>query len=448
MVILMGYTRKEASSRFSVLCILMPKKGDDRMSAPVDYKTDTEAMVTPAVEEGGKKPPTATGGGKKRWRWFALIALIILIVGGSVGYLTYYLHTTLPANAATMTITPTSQHLTSTYIITAVTKNPDAAQLQIGARQMSSTMTKSVTVKATGHGHQDATYAKGILTFSDLSAPLPVGGYRLAGASGVVVQFWIGVSLPTSVHLHVLAQAQHAGASGNIPAYDIDGQYGTGNVTFYVQNPEPFTDGQDASDYTYVQASDISAPAAGMVNQLTTDTQNAVKKQIQAQEQPVGNIQVTSKTSTNHQVNDKASVVTVTVTATAKGEMYKPSDAQALAMKTLQSDAATKLGSNYVLVGTTIAAPPTIQSIGNDGTITLTVKTEGMWVYHFSNAQLNNMAQSIAGKTQDDALAILSKEQGVNTASIATSGGWGTALPTTPGNISFNVQAVPGIKAT
>jgi hypothetical protein len=418
------------------------------MSTPVDYKTDTATMLTPAVEEGGKKPPSAKGGGKKRWRWFALIALIILIVGGSVGYLTCYLHTTFPAHAATVTITPTSQHLTSTYTITAVTKNPNAAQLQIGARQLSSTMTKSVTVKANGQGHQDATNATGMLTFSDLSAPLPVGGYRLSGANGVVVHFWIGVSLPATVHLNVEAQAENAGASGNIPAYDIDGQYSTGDVTFYVQNAEPFTGGQDASDYTYVQASDISAPAAALVNQLTTDTQNAVQKQIQAQEQLVGNIQVTSKISSNHKANDKASDVTVTVTVTAKGEVYKPSDAQSLAMKTLQSGAVTKLGSDYILAGTTIAAPQTIQSIGNDGTITMTVKTEGIWVYHFSDAQMSSMAQTIAGKTQDDALTILSKEQGVNKTSIATSGSWGTALPTAPANITFNVQTVPGLKAT
>ena len=418
------------------------------MSTPIEYKTDSEVVLTPAVEEGGMKPPTAKGEGKKRWRWFALIALIILVVGGSAGYLTYYLHTTLPASAATVTITPTSQHLTSTYTITAVTKNPNAAQLQIGARQLSSTMTKSVTVKATGQGHQDATYATGSLTFSDLSGPLPAGWYKMAGTSGVAIQFRIPASIPAGVHLTVESQATDAGASGNIPAYDIDGQYTVDNVAFYVQNTEAFSGGQDASDYTYVQANDIGVPTAAFINQLTTDTQNAFKKQVQTQEQLAGNIQVTSKISTDHQANDKASDVTVNVTVIAKGEAYKPSDAQSLAMNTLKSDALTKLGSSYTLVGTTIAAPPTIQSSGNDGTITMTVKTEGIWVYHFSDAQLSSMAKTIAGKTQNDALAILSKEPGVRKVGVATSGSWGTALPTAPTNITFNMQTVPGLKAT
>ena len=418
------------------------------MSTSIDYRTDSEAMLTPVVEEGGMKPPTAKGGGKKRWRWFALIALIILVTGGSAGYLTYYLHTTLPASAATVTITPTNQHLTSTYTITAVTKNPNTAQLQIGVRQLSSTMTQSVTVKATGQGHQDVTRAKGQLKITPIQGTVSIGLNYLPSRSGVQIDFY--VASPITSETTVDAFAEIAGTSGNIPAYDVDSQFASndGSSIIYAQNPEPFTGGLDATDYTYVQANDIGAPSGLLINQLTTKTQDAVNKQIQAQDQLIGNIQVTSKTSTDHQANDKASNVTITVTVTAKGEVYKPSDAQSLAMNTLKSDAVTRPGSGYTLVGTTIAAPPTIQSIGNDGTTSMTVKTEGIWVYHFSDAQLSSMAQTIAGKTQNDALAILSKEPGVSKASVATSGSWGTALPTAPANITFNVQTVTGLKAT
>ena len=107
----------------------------------------------------------------------------------------------------------------------------------------------------------------------------------MAGTSGVVIRFRIPAPIPAGVHLTVEAQATDAGASGNIPAYDIDGQYTVDNVAFYVQNPEAFSGGQDASDYTYVQANDIGAPSALLINQLTTKTQDAVNKQIQAQDQ-------------------------------------------------------------------------------------------------------------------------------------------------------------------
>lgn len=420
------------------------------MATMTDNRTDREAVLAPTLEEGGKKPPTAGGGGKKprRWRWFALIALIILIVGGGAGILVPYLHTTLAADAATVTITPMSQHLASTYTITAVTTKPNASQQQVGARLLSSTMTKSVTVKATGIGHQDATTATGVISFSSMSGTLPKGGYRISGKSGEVIQFTLSTPLTPDKHWFVLCEAQNPGPSGNIPAYDIDGSYGYGDVTFYAQNEEPFTGGQDAFDYTFVQQSDISAPATELMNQLTSDTKSAVQKQIQVQEQLIGDMQVIPKTSANHQADDRASDVTVSVSVTTKAEVYKPQEAQSLAMKLLKSDAIARFGADYTLAGAIVAAPPTVQTIGNDGIVTLKVKTEGVWAYHLSAAQLHSMAQAIAGKTQADALTLLRKQQGVNKISISTSGGWGTALPTAPGNITLKVQAVPGLKAT
>jgi hypothetical protein len=207
------------------------------MPTTSDYRTDTEAALAPAVE-GGKKP--------WRWRWFALIALIILIVGGSAGFLVPYLHTTLSASAATVTVTPTSKHLTSTYTITAVTTKPSAAQKQVGARLLTSTMTKSVTVKATGKGHQDATRATGMLYITSLSGDFPAGWYRVTSNSGVVIMFRVPTSIPARIgSLTVEVQAEPFGPSGNIPAYDIDGQYSVSDVTFYMQNPQPFTGGQD-----------------------------------------------------------------------------------------------------------------------------------------------------------------------------------------------------------
>ena len=315
---------------------------------------------------------------------------------------------------------------------------------------MTSTMTKSVTVKATGKGHQDATRATGMLYITSLSGDFPAGWYKAAGNSGVVIMFRVPTSIPARIgSLTVEAQAEPFGPSGNIPAYDIDGQYSVSDVTFYMQNTQPFTGGQDAFDYTYVTPTDINVPLASLRNQLTSDMQNAVRKQIQAQEQLTGDIQITSNINTNHQANDRANDVTVTVSVTAKAEVYKPVEAQSIAMNLLINDAAARLGANYTLAGETIAdSPTTVETIGKNSTVTLKVKAEGVWFYHFSAAQLHSMAQAIAGKTQSDTLTLLGKQQGVNKISIATSGGWGTALPITPGNITFNVQAVPGLKAT
>src|SRR6266568_403805 len=67
----------------------------------------------------------------RRWRLFALIALIILLVGGSATFLISWLPGVLPAAAATVTVTPASQHLTKTYTLYAVTGTPDASQHQV-----------------------------------------------------------------------------------------------------------------------------------------------------------------------------------------------------------------------------------------------------------------------------------------------------------------------------
>ena len=94
----------------------------------------------------------------KRWRLIALLALIVLLVGGSTPFFVSWLSSILPAATATVTVTPASQHLNKTYAIDAITGNPDASLHQVQARVLTvTTNVKSKTVKATGRGHQERT---------------------------------------------------------------------------------------------------------------------------------------------------------------------------------------------------------------------------------------------------------------------------------------------------
>ena len=149
----------------------------------------------------------------------------------------------------------------------------------------------------------------------------------------------------------------------------------------------------------------------------------------------------------NHKANDRVGNVTVVVSVTGKAEVYKPQEVQAMAVQLHKIDTATRLGADYVLAGDVVAAPPVVQSTLDNGNVSFLVKTEGVWVYHFSDAQLQSMAKAIAGKTQTDAMTLLAKQKGVQKNSLTTSGGWGTALPTTPGDIKFKVVNVPGLQA-
>jgi hypothetical protein len=245
------------------------------------------------------------------------------------------------------------------------------------------------------------------------------------------------------------AWAENAGSRGNIPAYDIDHLYNMVNdpsIVYYLQNTQAFSGGQDA--YTFVQQSDIDDATNDLQTQLTNDAQTAVQKQIQGDEQTIGGISCNSKTSANHRANDKAADVTVKVSVTCKAEVYSPQEIQSMAAALLKSDATTQLGGDYLLVDYVLTGTPTLLTTGNDGTASFSVKAEGIWVFQFNDARKQQVAHSITGKSQADTKAFLLKQPGIRKVSIVTSGGWGSALPTSPHAIKFIVVNVPGLQAT
>jgi len=383
----------------------------------------------------------------------ALIALIILLVGVSAPFLISWAVSVLPGATATVTITPASQHLTKTYTISAVTGTPDASQHQVQARVLSfTTKAQSKTVKATGQGHQDATWATGTLTFSGATGTEDIpAGTTIAGGSGVTVSLLTDASISPGNTITIKAQAVNAGSGGNIGAYDIDGWYdwsGNPNIAVYVQNTSAFTGGQDASDYTFVQQSDIDGASTPLVDQLTSAAQSAVQQQVHANEQFASPPECTPTIKANHNANDRATDVTVTATVTCKGEVYDAQAAQSMASDLLRSDATSQLGDHYALVGSTVIGTPQVVTTDQSGVVTLNVSAEGVWVYQFSDTQKQQMAQLIAGKPLTDARDLLDKQEGVKKVILTTDGGWGSALPTSPSDIKFNLLAVTGLQAT
>ena len=389
----------------------------------------------------------------RRWRLFALIALIILLVGGSAPLLISWAVSVLPGATATVTVTPMSQHLTRVYAIDAVTGTPKAFQHQVQARLLSfTTKALSKTVKATGQGHQDATWATGPLTFSGATGTEDIpAGTTIAGGSGVTVSFLTDASISPGNTITIKAQVVNVGSGGNIGAYDIDGTYswnGNSNITVYVQNTSAFIGGQDAYDYTYVQQSDIDGAATPLVNQLTSTAQSAVQQQVLANEQFASAPDCTPTVKSNHKANDRVSDVTVTVTDICKGEVYDEHAAQLMAADLLISDATDQLGAQYVLAGYTVIGTPQVVTTDQSGVVTMNVSAEGVWAYQFSDTQIQTFAQLIGGKPLADAQALLRKQPGVKKVSITTAGGWGSALPTSPNDIKFAVVPVQGLQET
>jgi len=386
----------------------------------------------------------------RRWRLFALIALIIL-VGGSASFLISWVISVLPASAASVTITPASQHLTRVSGIFAVTGTPDASQHQIQARVLSfTTPAQSKTVKVTGQGHQDQAGATGKVTISPRTGTVPAGNLRIPSNSGVYVI--INVTSPLSSGSQTFdAWAENVGSGGNIPAYDIDHLYQMVNdpsITFYLQNMQAFTGGQDTLDYTFVQQSDIDDAATPLVSQLTSDAQAAVQQQVRANEQFASPPDCTPNIKANHKADDRVSDVTVTVTVTCKGVVYDEQAARSMASDLLKSDAVSQLGDYYILAGDTVIGTLQVATTTETDTVILNVTADGMWVYQFSDSQKQHMAQLIAGKPLADAQALLLKQEGVSKVTLTTAGGWGSAMPTSPSDIKFTSVPVPGLQAT
>lgn len=406
---------------------------------------------TPPPQQGKPPPEGRRWQMPRRWRLFALIALIILLVGVGASFLISWTVSVLPGATATVTMTPASQHLTRVYGIFAVTGTPDASQHQVQARVLSHTAkAPSKTVKVTGKGHQEATVAKGKVTISPSTGTVPASNLRVPSNSGVNVLVDVTNSISSGSQTFD-AWAENAGSGGNIPAYDLDGSYhlvSDPNVNFYIQNTQAFTGGQDAHDYTFVQQSDIDSVATPLVSQLTSDAQAALQRQVRANEQFASTPECIPNIKTNHKANDRVSDVTVTVTVTCKGEVFDEQAARSMASDLLKSNATSQLSDHYALVGDTVIRTPQVATTTETGTITLNVSAEGIWVYQFSEAQKQTFGQLVAGKPLTDARDLLLKQEGVSKVTLTTDGGWGSALPESPNDIEFNMLVVPGLKTT
>jgi serine/threonine protein kinase len=404
-------------------------------------------------------PPPPSGARQQKLREFMakrgkLLAIILLIV--LIPPLIFYGLTILPASAATLTITPISKRLTQTYAITAVNGTPNSALYQAPGYLITfTTPAKTKTVPVSGRGHQNATAAKGILTFSQVGQNSNIQtGQTLTGFDGIQIITDQAFSINVGQTVDVPAHAVNAGSCCNIGAFDINYQADVIDVltrqtvtTVFVANKQPFKGGQNAFNYNFVKQSDIDGVANSFVDQLTKDAQAGVEKQVKPNQQPATDMQCKPNVKPNHKVNDRVDIVTVNVTVTCSREYFVPQEVQNVALYAFQNDAQTQFGSNYILSGNAVINAPTTGAQLSDGNATFQVKVDGIWYYHFSDSQQQQIIQNILGKSQSNANNVLTHTPGVSKAVIATSGGIGWALPTSPPSIKFVAVNIPGLQA-
>jgi VCBS repeat-containing protein len=148
----------------------------------------------------------------------------------------------------------------------------------------------------------------------------------------------------------------------------------------------------------------------------------------------------TNKLSSDHNAGDKASSVKVTVVATCTGEVYDRQGAEKVAADLLKQEEVQNFSASYALVGTIATVVVKVTVVNADkGTVSLQVKARGLWVYQFDATQKQRLTKLIVGKTAQDAIKVLKKQDGVS--KIQISGDVGT-LPTDPTKIIIKIGSV------
>ena len=372
------------------------------------------------------------------------------------------------AQSAQITITPASQQIQLQQTYTGVTGTPDSHQNQVQARQL--TATSSVTssaIAATGHGHVNATYAYGTVvgclpsTYNvagpiTISAGTQITDYSDTDTAGNSRRIVLTANLVMDITFNygcssrVSARYADIGSVGNIgdihsssgTTAGFNGFYSTYNAQIVNGIGHPFTGGQDAVDYTYLQQSDIDQATAAVANQSAPDATQAVNKLLNANEHLVGTPSCTSKVTTNHGVNDRVSSVTATKAFICTGMAYDYDGTLALAKQQLSAKAKSTLTDQYTLAGSVTVTLQSATLAADNTTVQLTADASGIWGYALTTTQEQTWAQAIKGMTQSQAKAWLLKQTGLAHVSIVLTGGNEAVLPASVSSITF-VVATP-----
>jgi hypothetical protein len=361
------------------------------------------------------------------------LVLLCMLAAGAGSYL--YL---LPLSAsATVIITPQARslHRDVTFPIAA---NPKAGQVQ-GRLLVAGSFTMSKTVPTTGHAHDDATSATGVITFYNAdsqSYTIPAGetfttqsGQTIVTDNAVTVQAAVlpevGIAITSA---HVL----QVGSAGNIAAHAIYARC-CGSAFLTATNTTPFTGGQDARSYSFIQSSDIHNAASDLLASLTPQATTALQQEAHVGEQLVTPL-CSPRTRASAEAGSEGASVTVSVTQTCYAVVYRQDSLQQAATRTLAQSAGANLA-RYEQIGT---VQVTVNgSTYTTHTATLQVSLAGVWVYRFTQAQVQHVTQEIAGESQRQARATLERVDGVAQVSIHLQRlDFKDLLPTNPQRIS------------
>ncbi|HVU69602.1 MAG TPA: hypothetical protein VHD63_20875, partial [Ktedonobacteraceae bacterium] len=361
--------------------------------------------------------------GRKRLLLFALLlALTIVLVGwlvvgaGGISGLASLGHLT-----ATVTITPQSQVVQNSYLLTGIASGtPDANQRQVAARVITA---KSDTKQGTAgaSGSIAAKQAQGVLRFINNNAgSITLASTVIYGNDGVAITFNGPITVPANPpFIDVNAYAVNPGSAGNIKALDINKGCCYSGIT--VRNSSSFSGGQDAQPNNVITQNDITKAVKSVADQLQASTQAAMNQQVKSNERVIdGSLKCTPTTTKDHNAGDVAKSVTVKVFVTCTEVVFDFAAAQQIASRLL-SNSVTLTG--YKLAGTVITTLKNSSVVSAQHQASITLQAAGRWVYQFSDQELQQIKTGLVNLSKDKALTQLKQYAGLASANISLSSG-------------------------
>ncbi len=380
------YTKEEVASEFIQASTVIDSQDPQEESAP-----PTTQPATPQ-----KEPPY--------FLHFILLLLFFILLDNLDSAFANLSPT------ATITIIPKAQTIAASATF-------PIAELQ-GRVLPALTLSQSLTVKATGKGHQDARSATGGLTFyNGLSTSQNVAiGTVLTGGDGIAITTDETATIPPANppslgETSITAHAIQPGSSGNIQAGEINTTLSTG---LFVKNTSDFSGGRNARDFTYVKSTDIQQATSAISPQLSQSIQAALTSQLQPGEALVSPTCATTE-SADHQPEDEALTVKVTVSQTCGSAVAYNKDAlQTQATALLTHQARKLLGAGYRLFGSVQVT--VMQTAHTPYPLVLSLSSQGVWVYQINETSMKNL---VAGKPRSEAIQLLLGLPGIQRISIA-----------------------------
>ncbi len=391
---------------------------ESTVAALEDEPTGARTLRVSEVEEHAPllRPSIHTA----RICWIAGVVVMLLLMLIACQVLLTFLTPT-----PTITLAPIVRDLPITATMVAA---PGAStRNHIPARQLTPlTLIQSTTSVATGKGHQDAEAAMGTITFFNglFTSQTVAAGTTLTGSDGVQVvtdqlavipAAWASTP-PTYGQVTVSAHALYPGPQGNIPVRDMNQACCLPSVL--AQNTNAFHGGQLERDYTVVTGKDIDRGVAGLTTTLIQGAQAAFTAQLTTNEALVTPDCKRTVTS-DHQAGAEAAVVAVTVSEQCTAIAYDAATLREQATRMFTYELVRREGIHYRLLGAVQVSVLHARIIDQMREVaSLTVHIEGTWMYRFSQQELQQIRQLIAGKIPPQAVRILLGLTGIQRATI------------------------------